>query len=997
MEGQEKAILKVKEPCVVLAGAGTGKTHTIVEKIKYLIKNGIYSPEKIVCITFSNEAANNLILRVQKALILDSGKEPIIRTFHGFSADLLRKYGESLGIKKDFKILTPNDAKVMLNRYLKVSVINCHRYINSINTAKDLGISLDSIKEYAEKSISKLGGGDLEKRLEELQLKLKILYLKKNESKKDITNDIKNISSALNLKKFACTWGAYDKIKKARNYQDYSDLNNNALVLLKQDNSIISDYSYIIVDEFQDTNKVQLDLIYYLAQHKNITVVGDLNQSIYRFRGAYKKNFNDFTKMFSITEKDIFNLDKSYRSSNKILRIAHKLILNNYNEKNTCFEVLNYRQREGENVEIYELKNAREEARKIVELIKREIESKVEMKDICVLFRTHQQGRIIKNTLEFAGIPYVSVDRRSLLKEKSIRTAIDYLTILNKIKNKEKGGKQAWWDLAYHSNFSEEDLIKIGKYIKENRDSENLSALMLNSLLSLNLSESGKLSAEILIERIKKMLPEIEKDIHEVIKHIFTVGGLINKQKSKEEKAVMMNLNRFYDLAKEHSSLYFPDLSSFINYLEIIEDLGIEIEAADFEAEGVRLMTSHATKGLEYKTVIITNLAQKRFPMEKITSNPLIPLELSPEYDFNLNEKDREYAIYESEVQNQIFEERRLCYVSFTRAKNRLILTYAGEYGGKKHYPSQFLQEIKYKENKDISFYIDIEEKYQEPKMDTRGAENFSSILEKSNFNEELLSIAKEATNEKEKKAKEITFSPSALLCFAECQKKYEYLYVYNMPEPKSISWEAILMGSFVHRVLEAGVKNNLKSLKEFFDAAREMKLEDDWKEVNLEEAEHLVEVFFERNKNKYNASSKTEQVLKKSLGGIPFIGFADRIDFSKDGIEITDYKTGKSNVPPRSRNWQLGYYALAASQFGKVKKVTLDMLKHDKPIEFKIDEKGNAESINSPRMDKFNIYSIEEELIRTANEIMGAFKIGFKPCDIEKNCEFCGEWVYRI
>src|SRR3989344_6095731 len=146
------AIEKVKGPCVILAGAGTGKTYAIVEKMKHLVQIGV-KPERIVCITFSNEAANNLVLRIEKVLGLTNigngnANEPVIRTFHGFSADLLRSYGDKIGISKEFKILDPDQAKVILHRNLKVHVINCHKYIGTIGTAKDLGIKLNEFQQF---------------------------------------------------------------------------------------------------------------------------------------------------------------------------------------------------------------------------------------------------------------------------------------------------------------------------------------------------------------------------------------------------------------------------------------------------------------------------------------------------------------------------------------------------------------------------------------------------------------------------------------------------------------------------------------------------------------------------------------------------------------------------------------------------------------------------------------------------------------------------------
>jgi DNA helicase II / ATP-dependent DNA helicase PcrA len=968
---QQQAIEKTKGPCIILAGAGTGKTHTIVEKMKHLVLKKICPAEKIVCITFSNEAANSLQIRMQKALSLED-KKPIIRTFHAFSADLLREHGEKINLNTKFKILTPDEAKVIMHKNLRVPVTNCHRYIGSIGIAKDLGITIEEIEKYLEKKSIKYKNVELEKRLESLRFEIQTLYLKKNQDKKAIEKEVKEIKNLVNLRKFVNAWKAYEKIKEKSSFQDYSDLNKKALFLIQNHKDIALNYSYIIVDEFQDTNKIQLDLLFDLAPHHNITVVGDINQSIYRFRGAYYKNLEDFKEHFKIKNEEILTLDESYRSSNKILRNAHQLILNNYSIKKECFEVKNKYNHEGDKIKVFELKNAREEARKVLEIVKEKINEGLDPNEICIMFRNHQYGRIIRKLLDSENIKYYSVSKSSLLEQKSIKSVINYLTILNKLQRKEKGGEQSWWDLTYQLNIDEEDFIKISQFIKENRESENISAKLLNDLPSLELSENGKTQLKIFIERIKLILPLLSKSVAEIIKGVFHISGLILEGESKEEKEIILNLNKFLELAEEHFPFYEPDLSSFLHHLEIIKALEIEVEAPEIESNGVRLMTLHSTKGLEYDTVIITNMAQKRFPSERAASNPLIPLELYPEFK-NIKEEDVEYVIYETEKAQQLFEERRLCYVAFTRAKNNLILTYAQDYNKKKHYASQFLNEIKYNSNPDVALSVDNEEKYTEPEVQLKSAQ---------------------IANPKKSVRKEMSFSPSSLLLFSECQKKFEYKYIFNMPEEKTPNWEALRLGSFVHLVLEEGVKNNFKSLKEFLDLSSQLHLKEDWQSIELEEAEHLIKVFFERNREKYSEKSKTEQILFTEINGIKFVGFADRIDFLPDGIEIIDYKTGSSAVPPKNRNWQLGFYAIAAEKYGPVKKITLEMLKQDKPLEFAIDDNGNASALFSNRME-FNILEVKEEIVQEAKKVLEAMKTGFKACPIEKNCEFCNEYFY--
>jgi DNA helicase-2/ATP-dependent DNA helicase PcrA len=987
------AITKTQGPCVVLAGAGTGKTYTIVEKIRHLIANKIYAPERIVCITFSNEAANNLLTRVQKFVNLENGKEPIIKTFHSFSAELLRKYGDKIGMSKEFNILDPDEAKIVLHRNFKVNGYNCHRYISSIGTAKDLGITIEQLKSHLTSLLNAYKGIDIDREYEQINFEFQTLHLKKdNEKKRFLLDKIKKLTNVIELRKFIGAWEAYEKIKKKKNYQDYSDLNNNALLLLKKNPEIANDFDYIIVDEFQDTNKVQLELLVALAVKKNITVVGDLNQSIYRFRGAYRENFSLFRHHFSVTNCDIFNLDKSFRSPNKVLRTAHRLILNNYENKNDCFIVENNAGREGEEISVFELKNGKEEARKITEIVESELKKGVPAEEICVMFRTHQQGRIIRRALDFKNIKYCSVSKESLLKQRSVKQIIDYLVILDKLARKAKGGEQEFWDLLYNLNFIAADLVKIGRFIKDYREDQCICETLLNDITSLELSESGKTSARVIVDKIKELLSSKDKPLVELLNEVYRVSGLLRRENLEEFKEVQANLNRFFELAKNHSSLYEPDLYSFLNYLEVIETLGIEIKAAELEKEGIRLMTLHATKGLEYKTVIVTNMAQKRFPMEKYSTNSLIPIELYPELAATISAtEDVESYSREYERKNQLLDERRLCYVAFTRTKEKLILTYALDYGNKKFFPSQFLNEIGFKENLDIRFAKDEEEKYSEPEIAITPASQFGKALASNDFETIVNEVAKQEINAPEK----IVFSPSALLSFNECEKAYEYRYVYNMPEKKTISWEAMRLGSFVHVVLEQGVEENFLNYDDYLNLAREIHLSEDWESVDLNEALKMIKVFFERNKLKYNDKSKTELRLETDLEGYRFTGFADRIDFTDDGVDIVDYKTGRTHVPPKNRDWQLGYYALAAQKmFGKVRKVTLDMLRLEKPLEFGIDENGEAISVNGEV--HFNIYDVESELVETAEKILFAYKHGFKPCPVEKNCPFCNEYVYR-
>ena len=941
----EPYILKTKGPCVILAGAGTGKTHSIIQKLRFLISNKIYPAERIVCLTFSNEAVNTLRQRMLPYL---KDKEPIIRTFHSFCADILRKHGEKINIKQNFKIILPDDGKILLHKYFKIHPMLCNKYVEEISLSKDLGKTLEENNNI---NTSSEEIEILSKKLEDLKFKVNTAHIKKISKSELDKLKIERDNTEENLKKskFIQAWKSYEKIKSTRNGLDYADLHHKALELLTKFPEVTEEFDYIIVDEFQDTNKLQCLILEKLAINKNITVVGDLNQSIYRFRGAYDENFSYFKKIMDVKDSDIYNLDKSYRSTNKILEIAHELIKNNYKNKEECFKVKNAYNENGENIKIYELKNSKEEIRKIIEILKDELKQGTQLKEICIIFRTHQQSSMLKKQLEYEDIPYTSINRDSLLKTQVIKTVRAYLTILDKLIAKSKGGDGAWWDLIHNTLKNKNDELIFAQKIKSLKEEECMSLKLIEEKIQ-RLSEQGEIQIQTIIKNINRLLENKESPIDEITKKIFTFLSVEDNEESKKDE--LPTLEKFHAFVKEFVETDSKELSSLIHHLNTIDALDISIESPILIKDGIRIMTNHATKGLEYEVVIMSSLVQKKFPIERIDRQ---------------DEKENP----EESLNKQIMEERRLCYVGFTRTKKRLYLTYAREYSKRTFQESQFLKEINYQNNPVIDFIKDEQELYQEPKEKTP-----------------LESSQSQQTNKKI-----IKFSPSSLQLFDECQKRYEMKYIYHMPDPMPQSWEAITIGNFIHRVLEQGVKNLCKTLKDFEDCAKIVQMEG-YEDVNLNEATNLIKVFFERHNKKYNENSKTEQPLQTVINGLIFNGFADRIDISDNGeLTIIDYKTGKSEIKPKYRNWQLGIYALASKQYGKPKTLILEMLQKEHPLEFIINEQGMAKEIHSPRT-QFSLEEVKQEIVETAKNIMQARTTGFKACQAEKNCQFCEEWT---
>jgi DNA helicase II / ATP-dependent DNA helicase PcrA len=1047
---------KTTGPCIIKAGAGTGKTYQVIEKIKHLVKNNLYKPENILCLTFSNEATNELNNRLAEE-IKDSS-EVTIKTFHSFCADILKDDGKFVKVDTDFQILPPDDAKILFHKYLDITPYWANRYVATISTSRDFGISLKNIKEHVKQFAEQFKDvKNLTKHTEELDVELKTLHLSSSDTKeqrkiiKDRKKEIKEyLNNYYNYQRyldFITAWEGYEKIKKERNYLDYSDLNNYVVELFQKVGAekFAKQYKYIFVDEFQDTNKLQFELIEHLGkEHGNITIVGDPNQSIYGFRGAYKKSFNHFKEIFGVTKNDEFTLDESRRSPNTILNVSHQLIKNNYEDPKECIFIKNFENRKGKKVKCIQTINADEEARKIAELVEEEIESGTPLPEICVLFRTHKQSKVIQQALESKGIPLISAGDLDLLAQPEVKTVISYLGILNNLRERSGTGEQAWWNLFhYHNTLTPEDSVKIGRYLKKNRDEKiSIDFALLTGIDKLQLSAEGKVIVHRVASKLKELMKESNKSLPQLILNIYELVGLnraFSFERTPRNLEAMMNLREFYKLAENYYNLHNKDLNSFINYLEIVSELKVNVPASRVtEVNAVRLMTIHATKGLQFDTVIVSNLAKDRFPITRTGNEPLIPKELLPDQKKIIDNlaagEDPDEAIKEYEKEVLLIEERRLCYVAFTRAKNNLFLTYAKSYNEKEDSanPSLFLEEINFRKNEDIELIEDNEEKsmlfapasrfeqfksmLKKQLVDSLDTEDFQSLFNRlvnyhvlregkvDNYKklvdfdlnydqmENNLKMFKEKVSGLKFDPYKLSFSPTAMLDYAECPKRYELSKILQMPAVSDFKWTGASAGSFVHQVLEDGVKDGFDTLKQFIDHSKKLSELPEWEGVDLVDVNKLLKIFWVRNEGAYDEDSLVEQALAMEIDGMRFYGLADRIDVAKDGVTIVDYKTNKTAVDVQKRSWQLGYYALAAIEKGwKPKKLVLEMLRLEKPTEMEV----IGDEVKGGRIKGFKLSDVKKELVDCAKAIIHDYEHEFMWVEDDKACKWCGYKFY--
>lgn len=583
---QLEAVEHKDGPCLVLAGAGSGKTKVLTQRIINLIDSGV-SPYNILAITFTNKAAKEMRNRVENELgsITDS---IFIGTFHSFGLRILRENSIDIGYTSNITILDTDDAKAIVKRILKENGYDPAKYeirtiINKISSAKNDGISPD---EYTK------------------------LFL----------NDLDIV--------IGLVYKEYTKLLKDNNSVDFDDLLLKPVELLKKNKIILEKYQerfkYILVDEYQDTNSIQYELCKLLAsKYKNIFVVGDANQSIYSFRNADYRNILNFEKDYKNTK--VILLEENYRSTNNILKAANSVIKNNSEGKKLN---LWSSKRDGELIDYIRCEDEIKEANFVINKIKDLISNGYKYSDIAVLYRTNAQSRVVEDAFVRNNIPHNIIGSYYFYNRKEIKDLIAYLKLI------------------YNpcDSVSLERIINVPKRGIGAKSIENLRKKATENNISMfDAIDSGK---EL---EFKKMILKLQEfslnaNLSDLIEEILSTTGLrmeyeINK--SLENEAKVENLNEFKTVALmfEESGIY--DLQTFLENIALVSDRG----QYSNDGDEVSIMALHSAKGLEFNVVFLLGMEEGLFPHNR-SFNSLSDLE----------------------------EERRLCYVGITRAKEKLYL-----------------------------------------------------------------------------------------------------------------------------------------------------------------------------------------------------------------------------------------------------------------------------------------------------------------------------------
>lgn len=624
-EKQKEAVIHKDGPLLIVAGAGAGKTKTITHRIIHLIKEGV-SPESILAVTFTNKAAKEMKERVLKELqreyegFLDEEffTMPFISTFHSLGVFLIKENAKYFGLTKYFSILDESDS----NSIIKESI-------------KELDLD---IKQYEPKKIKSIISREKGNFTE-----IDAFYNKSNNTFSQIVSQI---------------WRKYEEKKKKEQALDFDDLLLMSVKLLNENEEIKKKYQekwkYIHIDEYQDTNEVQYKMAKLLAEkHQNICVVGDADQCIYTWRGASIKNILSFEKDYKNTK--VVLLEENYRSTQNILGAANEIIKKNkYRPEKNLFT----KNKEGEKISLYEALDEGDEAKfvavKILELWDSQKED-FSLSQVAVLYRANFQSRILEEAMLRYNIPYQVLGIK-FFERKEVKDVLAYL--------RASLNKESISDIKRIINFPKRSL---GKTTILKLFSEQKESLPIKTQIKINEFYE-------LLEQIRKII--IEEKPSEVIKKVIKITG-IEKELLEDGDDGLEKLQNIKELAT--LALKYDELETGLGIEKLLEDASLASDQDSLmitkekkiEKEGVKLMTVHASKGLEFKHVFIVGLEYGLFPSQKDGETK--------------KEEDKE-------------EERRLFYVALTRAKEKLYLSFANFrtiFGSKQiNAPSEFISDI---------------------------------------------------------------------------------------------------------------------------------------------------------------------------------------------------------------------------------------------------------------------------------------------------------------
>ena len=904
---QVQAIKHGRGPLLIIAGAGTGKTTVITERIKYLIEKGLAKTEEILALTFTEKGANEMEERIDVALPLGYG-DMWVSTFHSFCDRILRESSIEIGLSSNYKLMTAAQSIDLIKKNLFDFNLDYFRPLGNPN--KFIEGLLQHFSRLQDECVTPDD------------------YLKYAKNyKNDEELEVKKVNELSKSYKF------YTELKLKNNVLDFGDLIVYVIKLFKDRPNVLKKYQekfkYILVDEFQDTNFAQNELVVLLAgKEQNITVVADDDQAIYRFRGAAVSNVIQFRNTFPNTK--VIVLSKNYRSNQEILDKSYELIQHNNPDRLEVVENINKKLKSLSDSKTYKVKQihtkssqdeASEVASEILHLID-DSKGKYSYSDIAVLVRANNHAESFIREFERQGIPHQFLGPSKLFEKEEIVDLISYLKVL----------------------YNPEDSISFYRLLSsEILDISSLELVKISSTAKKNSLSIFEVIAENNNEKIVKILTLIDKHLKVINKE--TAGqilydyinevGIYQKIIEDGEEAKAKNIAKFFEKIKSfEEENKNAGVTSVVDYIDLLTEVGESPSVTDGdwqENNAVNILTVHSSKGLEFPVVFLVNLVGERFPSRERHEQIPIPEELIkevlPKGDFHLQ------------------EERRLFYVGMTRAKERLYLTSSDFYGDGKRIKkiSPFVLEAlgeTTRENKKVDRNIKIEYK---------------------NNNRDI------AVEKKETKIKIDYLSVSQIETFKTCPMHYKLKYIYKLATPPSAS---ISFGVSIHNTLKDFYQDITDSKKsDILSIYKKNWIEEGYQNKKhktefFKKGEQYLLGFLDNGYEPKTSTIALEQKFNIKIDNTLKIGGTiDRIDdLGKGRYEIIDYKTG-ANIPSQKevdKDMQLSFYALALTNLYKVEPEDIKLSLYYLDTQEKITTRRTGEDLENLKKE---ILEIREEI----------------------------------
>jgi DNA helicase-2/ATP-dependent DNA helicase PcrA len=878
---QREAVLHGDGPLLIIAGAGTGKTTVLTRRIAYLIASKRCRPEEILALTFTEKAALEMDERVDQ-LIPYGYAETWISTFHAFGDRVLRENALEIGLSPEFRVLSRPEQIIFLRE--RLFRLPLERYRPLGDPAKHLGHLLTLVSRAKDEDVSPAA------------------YRAWAEARARAAATPEQRDEAQRQRELASFYETYQTLLAEAACLDFGDQIHRALFLLRERPAVLSRlrarYRYLIVDEFQDTNHAQLELLRLLAgDAANITVVGDDDQAIYRWRGAAAANLLAFRETYPGVRELV--LTENHRSTQPILDAAARLISYNNPYRLEVVAGIDKRLRSsrkgGAAVRHVDYDSVSSEADGVAAAVEERLQRGFRPRDVAVLVRSNEDAEPFLRSLNVRGIPHRFSGSRGLYSREEVRHLVSFLRVLA---SPSDSVSLFYLAASVPYRLPEPELLRLNEYARRRSRPllEVLRGLPENQEL-LGVSgktreAAGRLLAE--LDRAAEDVPRLRTGevLYKYLQASGTLGRLAQDATAANEARVK-NIARFFDVVKAYGAVAEHDrVPSFVAHLDLLREAGDDpaVAEADSDEDAVQVLTVHKAKGLEFGVVFLVGCAEGKFPVQRRGDALELPSELRRE----------RFAAADAHMH----EERRLFYVAMTRAKDELVLTSAGDYGtARPRKLSRFVVEAMDRASpaprSRTGSALEALARHREPPA---GADAFEAPLP----DDAPLRLSHRQVDD-----------------YETCPLKYRYIHVLKVP---LLAHHAVVYGNAVHKAVqqmfEARVAGRAFSVEELLQAFRaawvsEGFLSREHEERRLAAGEAALRRFYEEEADDPLAATAVEQEFVFWLERNKVAGRYDLLCERGAHVTILDFKSGAVDDAKKARerahdSLQLDIYALA-------------------------------------------------------------------------------------